>query len=277
MAVDDLRRKLVLAVASVSAVFSAGSVELGAGWQGNFSGSFDVLSGYVLYGGRQNDEPCCWTFLNADIGRDALGFFGASLVQNTDFTCRRGEAMRRMNEWDWGVYYRNGIDIAEGWRLQGDINHIWYVYHGVRPGYRKAYATVMEAVARVSLENPYIVPYYMLAYDHRVSKGTYMEGGLRRSFSLPWDLTFTPDLTVGGANRRYLPCIYPAHEDQKSCVSYAQLAGKVRYAVNERFGIHGMIAWSSILDDNLRSAIDRSDSCFANDFVWGYIGVDFAF
>lgn len=272
-----MRRTLRLALLVSVAAAGASAAELGNGWKYDFAGAYDVLSGYVLYGGRQNDEPCCWTFLNADFGRDPFGVVGASLVQNTDFTSRRGEMLRRVNEWDWGVYYANGIDIAEGWRLQGDVNHIWYKYHGIRPAYERAYATVMEIVTRLSLENPFVVPYVFVAYDHKISKGTYVEGGLRRDFPLPWDLTFTPDITVGGANSRYLPSIYPTNDGQRGCVSYAQLAGKLRYAVNDWLGVHGMVAWVSIVDKGLRDAIDDVDSPYGKDFAWGYVGVDFAF
>lgn len=185
--------------------------------------------------------------------------------------------LRHVNEWDWGVYYRNGIDIADGWRLQGDLNHIWYKYHGIRPEYEQAYATAMEIVARISLENPFVVPYFFFAYDHKIRHGAYMEGGLRRDFALPWDLTFTPDVTVGGANASYLPCIYPTSDDQHGCASYVQLAGKLRYAVNDWLGVHGMVAWVSIVDNDLRYAIDHTESFYAKDFAWGYVGVDFSF
>ena len=275
-----MRRMTRSCIASAALVLSAANgpaAELGSGWKYDVTGAYDVLSGYVLYGGRQNDEPCCWTFLNMDFGHELFGVAGASLVQNTDFTSRRGEMLRHVNEWDWGLYYRNGIDIAEGWRLQGDINHIWYKYHGIRPAYKRAYATAMEIVTRLSLENPFVVPYVFVAYDHKITRGTYTEGGFRRDFALPWNLTVTPDMTVGGANGRYLPCIYPTTPGKGGCISYAQFALKMRYKVTDWLGIHGMAAWVSIVDNDLRYAIDTSDSPYANDFVWGFIGVDFAF
>ena len=70
-------------------------------------GSFDVSSGYVLYGARSNDEPCYWTYGEINFGYNPWGSVGASLWQNTDMTTRRKDVMRRMNEWDWAVFCRS--------------------------------------------------------------------------------------------------------------------------------------------------------------------------
>ena len=242
-------------------------------------GSFDVSSAYVLYGGRQNKEPCYWTYAELDLNADEWGTIGASLWQNTDMTCRRKESMRRMNEWDWAAYYRNGLDIAEGWRVSGEVGHIWYKYHGLRGAGKDIYKTMMEVYGRLELNNPYLTPYVAVFHDWKITDGVFAQVGVKRDFSLPHGLTFTPDFTVGGGDRRYLDNLYPpwGFGDVKSGISYVQLSGKLAYWFNDHFGVHALVAYSVIVDDKIRSGIDADGSDYRKQFVWGNVGIDIAF
>ena len=241
-------------------------------------GSFDVSSGYVLYGARSNDEPCYWTYAELIAGHRTWGAFGASLWQNTDMTTRRKETMRRMNEWDWTAFYRGGIDLSDTWRFAFEAGHVWYVYHGVRPAWRDAYKTMEEWLGRVALENPFVTPYFEYYYDHQVYEGAFMQGGLRHAFALPFDLTLTPDVTVGGGDRNYLACMYPPFDGSVSGgLSFVQVSAKLAYWFNDHFGVHAMAAFVTIANDDIRDGIDRNGAPYANDFVWGMVGVDVAF
>ena len=242
-------------------------------------GSFDVSSAYVLYGGRQNKEPCYWTYGELTVSESTWGGFGASLWQNTDMTCRRKEYMRRMNEWDWSAFYRNGIDIAEGWRIAGELGHIWYKYHGLRGEGENIYKTMMEVYGRLQLENPYLTPYAFLAYDWKITKGMFMQLGVKRDFTLPLDIIFTPNLLVGGGDPRYLDNLYPpwGAGDVKGGLSYVEISGKLAYWFNEHFGVHAQIAYSIIANDKIRNGIENDNSDYRKQFVWGSVGVDVAF
>ena len=268
-----MKKMMLAAIAAVSCA------EVRAGVNVSGYGSFDVSSAYVLYGGRQNKEPCCWTYGELDLNADAWGTAGASLWQNTDMTYRRKASMRRMNEWDWAAYYRNGVDLAEGWRLSGEVGHIWYKYHGLTPAGRGVYKTMMEVYGRLELDNPCLTPYFAVFHDWKVTDGTFMLAGLKHDFALPYGLTFTPDFAVGGGDRRYLDNLYPpwGAGGVKSGVSYLQLSGKLSYWFNDHFGVHALVAYSAIVDDRIRAGIDADGSDYRKQFVWGNVGVDFAF
>ena len=223
-------------------------------------GSFDVSSAYVLYGARINKDPCCWTYGELNIAADDWGSVGASLWQNTDVTCRRKDAMRRMNEWDWTAYYRNGFSLANDWKLAGEAGHIWYKYHGLQGAAAKStYKTMMEIYGRVELQNPYAVPHLFAAYDWQVTEGPFMIVGIKRDIPLPFDITFTPDLTVGGGDDRYFACLYPPwnERDVKGGLSYVQLSGKLSYWFNDHFGIHAQAAYAVIANDRIRTGIEH--------------------
>ena len=264
----------VLAAASAVASASAGTNDFYV----TGYGSFDVSSGYVLYGARENDEPCYWTYGEINFGYGSLGSVGASLWQNTDMTTRRKDVMRRMNEWDWAVFYRGGIELVPDWRLAFEAGHIWYVYHGVKEGWQDAYKTMEEWYGRLALENQFVTPYFEGYYDHQVYQGAFMQGGLRHAFGLPFGLMLTPDLTVGGGSRNYNACLYPPYDGSVARgITYVQLAGTLAYWFSEHFGVHLKVAYAVLTDNDIRHAVDEENGTYANDFVWGTVGVDVAF
>ena len=243
-------------------------------------GSFDVSSAYVLYGARINKEPCCWTYGEVNINADEWGSAGVSLWQNTDITCRRKDSMRRMNEWDWTAYYRNSFNLSEDWKIAGEVGHIWYKYHGLQNDAAKSvYKTMMEAYGRLELLNPYAVPHLFAAYDWQVTDGCFMIFGVKRDILMPFNITFTPDFTVGGGDDRYLSCLYPPWNgsDIKGGISYVQLSGKLAYWLSENIGVHAQIAYSVIANDAIRSGIEDDDSDYRKQFAWGTCGIDVSF
>lgn len=268
-----MKNTIMTAVAAVAASANA-ELDMSA------YGSFDVSSAYVLYGARSNKDPCCWTYGELNIAADDWGSVGASLWQNTDVTCRRKDAMRRMNEWDWTAYYRNGFSLANGWKLAGEAGHIWYKYHGLQGAAAKStYKTMMEIYGRVELQNPYAVPHLFAAYDWQVTDGAFLTLGLKRDIELPFDVAFTPDLSIGGGDDRYLACLYPPWSEQeiKGGISYVQLSGKLAYWFNRHFGIHAQLSYAVVANDRIRSGIDADSSGYRKQFTWGSVGVDVSF
>ena len=241
-------------------------------------GSFDISSGYVLYGARENDEPCYWTYGELCVGYGKFGSLGASVWQNTDMTMRRNDVMRMMNEWDWAVFGRTGIDLADDWRLALEAGHQWYVYGGVKSDYVDVYHTMEEWFGRVALENPFVTPYFEYFYDHKVYEGAFMQGGLRHQFELPFGLLLTPDLTIGGGDANYNACMYPPFDGSVAGgITHVQLMGTLQYWFNDHFGVHARIAYVSLVNGDIRDAVDACGAPYANDHVWGTIGVDVAF
>lgn len=271
-------KRLVSAALAAVAVAAVASAEDGDGLKVSGYGSFDIASGYVLYGARATKEPCYWTYGELGLAYGRWGKLVAGLWQNTDMTTRRKAVMRRMNEWDWSVSYRNGFDLAEGWRAAFSAGHVWYVYHGLTPEAGPYYPTMQEFFATVRLENPWVVPFAEGYYDHAVCHGAYWRGGLRRAMQLPGGFTFTPEFTVGGGSRNYNACMYPPYDGSVGGgVAYVQLEGTLAYWFNANFGVHAKIAYSVLTDEGIREAVKAADGDIANQHVWGSVGVEFAF
>ena len=98
------------------------------------------------------------------------------------------------------------------------------------------------------------------------------------AFALPFDLTFTPDVTVGGGSRNYNMCMYPPFDGSVAGgVTFVQAMGTLAYWFNEHFGVHARVAYVVLTDDDVRHAVSAYGGPYANQFVWGSVGVDFAF
>lgn len=240
--------------------------------------SFEVATDYVSFGSRSNDDPCYWTYAEFNIGYEPFGSIGASLWQNTDMTTVRKDQMRRMNEWDWIVYYRNDCSFTDDWKFNYEVGHIWYKYHGLN-GHemRKAYATMKEVYVRSSLDNPFVTPYIFATYDYAVTEGFYFEGGLKKEISITDELSFTPNFLLGGGSDKYLSVIHPPWGGTGDCLSHVQLSGTLAYWFNEHFGIHAMLGYVVIVNDEIRGAIDDEGNPYSKNYVWATVGVDFAF
>ncbi len=105
-----------------------------------------------------------------------------------------------------------------------------------------------------------------------------MQGGFKRTIELADNLFFLPDLTIGGGDRNYNACMYPPYDGSvRGGPTYVQLAGTLTCWINQHFGIHAKLAYVVLINDEIRNAVDAENGTSANDFVWGSVGVDFAF
>ena len=275
---NGMSKQLFLAVIAAGWSAFAADGELADKISVSAYGSFDVSSGYVLYGALMNDEPCFWTYAETEASFDGLFSAGISLWQNSDMTCRRKDSMRRMNEWDWSAFLRSGYDLAEGWRIQGELGHVWYKYHGLTPAAAKTYATMGEIYLLAELQNPFLMPYITFRHDHKITHGEFFEGGLKREFELPAGFSLTPDATAGGGSRKYLAAMYPPFDSSvNSGLSYVQLALTISYRLNEHFGVHAKGAFAALADDKIRSAVRRDGGTYKNEFFWFSAGIDWSF
>lgn len=53
--------------------------------------------------------------------------------------------------------------------------------------------------------------------------------------------------------------------------------GTLSYRFNEHVGVHARIAYVVLADDDIRRAVEEAGGTYANQFVWGTVGVDVAF
>ena len=240
--------------------------------------SVDLASGYVLYGARENDEPCLWSYAELCAGSRRWGSLVVGVWQNSDLTARRQDVMRRVNEWDWSVAYRLGVDLCDGVRANLEAGHIWYVYGGVKGDFAASYHTMGEWCGKAALENGIATPYVECYYDHLVYNGLMLLGGLRRSFELPLGLSLLIDLSAGGGDRNYNACLYPPFDGSVPAgVTFAQLSGTLTYWFTENLGAHAKVAYAVLTDESVRQAVRELDDSYATEHLWGTVGVEVAF
>lgn len=69
-----MKKMMLAAIAAVSCAVVRADLNVSG------FGSFDLSSAYVLYGGRQNKEPCYWTYGELNLNADAWGTLGVDLA-----------------------------------------------------------------------------------------------------------------------------------------------------------------------------------------------------
>ena len=161
----------------------------------------EIRTTYLSLGKIVEDRPMQITSVKAYFG---LGDFGKIGFRNWDvssLTPRRGDVHRRaLYHTEYGPSWQHGLDIADDWRLNSELNCSWTVYRGFEN--TDSNKTYWWWQIEQSLANPYLTPYYVLRRCVSGSDYLYCRLGVRRSFPIWSSLSITPALAIdGGSNR----------------------------------------------------------------------------
>lgn len=264
----------------------------------------DFFTAYVWRGAVQSDrpvaQPCVWAdWTVAD--PFSVGFY---VWQNYDLSNRRRNLGYRgeWNETDYNIHAGTALwtSTDEETALRLEVGHEWYTYnlHGTwgedDGGYRKRkdFPTTYELYVKLELENPYATPYAQVSYEYNRVDGVYYELGLKKEIALSdlfssenellSQLTLAGDVNVNFGNANYLTYLYDGDTEDGDSVGRG-LGGVtaklgLTWAPCDHFSIGGILAFTSILNDDARDAFDAMDTCCdATDLVWGGIQAKISF
>lgn len=250
--------------------------EAGVTWDAALN--FDVTSGYLLYGALFDSQPCAQTGVEGGGSCGGWGRLGLGAWSNSDLTGRRRPCFpRAFNENDFYIHYGNRFGITDDIAFSLRLMHMWYWYPHTSKATGKGCSSKREIYVIGSLENPWIVPYGMVTHEWLLTGGTYLELGLRRGFEIADGLTLTPVFSGNWLSRDYMT-IFPAPADglRRSCapgMGCLRLALMAEYAVTENFSLRARIDYVSLVNDEVRRAVDAAvGSTYEKDFVWGSVG-----
>lgn len=257
----------------------------------------DVFTAYVWRNAVQSDrpvaQPCVWadwTFIDPY-------YVGFSVWQNYDLTNRRRHMGYRgeWNETDYNVHIGTDLwssDENEDTKVTFEFGHDWYTYnlHGTwgeeDGGYRKRkdFPTTYELYVKLEFANPIVTPYGQISHEYNRINGTHYELGLKKEETLSdifgsenellSQLTLGGDVNVNFGSAKYLSYLYDGDSDDHDSVGngIGGLTAKLSltWAPCDHFSIGGLLAFTSILNDNARDEFDKMDTCCdATDLVWG--------
>ena len=241
--------------------------------------TFDVTSGYLLYGALMNSQPCAQGGIEAGATCGGWGRFGVGAWSNSDLTGRRTTFGKAFNENDFYLHYGRAFEIADEVSLNLRAMHMWYWYPHSTGHTGKGCPSKRELYLIGSVENPYVTPYCMWTHEWELTDGTYFECGLRRRCAITEGFSLTPSFSGNWLSHGYMT-IFPAPAGERSCeagIGCLRVSLLAEYAVTAQFSIHARLDGVSLVNDDLRGAVREAKSPYMNDFAWGEVGCSYSF
>ena len=178
-------------------------------------------------------------------------------------------------EADYLLRWYYDIDFAEGWRLRNGLGRQWVTNPGFRGG-----RTVCDWQALQILKTPWITPYWRLRVIRRPFEETYWVAGVKRSFDLTDDLSFTVDLYGDLGDRRHFMNIYHAErmDGWRAGLQAASLVFRLDYKLARHVNLFGFVGQFSVLSEKARGAVKAASGPeMRRDIAFGGIGVSVDF
>ena len=177
-------------------------------------------------------------------------------------------------EVDYLLRYYYDIDIAEGWRLRSGVGKQWVT----NPGFSGA-KSIIDWQALQVLQTPWVTPYWRLRVIRRPFDETYWVLGVKRSFEIMDDLTFTADLFGDVCDRRQLYNLYGAWAKATGRRMHGGLHAlslvlRLDYRLVEHVSLFAFVGQFCVVDGDARDAVKGSSgSEFKRDLTFGGAGV----
>ena len=221
----------------------------------------EIQSAYLARGTVVNADPFSAQFINGDVKLGRFGRLGGHAWSVTALSRAGQGASRRnaYNEVDYNLHYIYDWEMAEGWTLENRVARQWVTL----PGYRGKASTFCEWHAAQTLHNPWVTPYWLLRHCCRPSPWNYWDVGLRRSFGLTEDLSFTVDLfgELGDAHHfaaQYGPKPGKPGSRYHGGLQALNLVLRLDYKVTDYFGLYAFAWQFDIVSEDARDAVKAS-------------------
>ena len=247
----------------------------------SFSASADVETAYICRGYVWDSRP--YSAQEAAVEAD-LGFLGsvAASVWTYSAMSRSGHsaAMGRYAyaEADYLLRWYYDIDITEGWRLRNGLGRQWVTNPGFDGG-----RTVCDWQALQVLKTPWVTPYWRLRLLRRPIDETYWVVGVKRSFEVMDDLTFTVDFFGDLGDSRHFANLYGPKKRRpdssyRGGLQALSLVLRLDYRLAEHVNLFAFVGQFGLVSDDARDAVKGIKAPEARrDLTYGGVGVSVNF
>jgi len=224
----------------------------------SFNAYADIETAYLCRGAIYDVRP-----FSAQYAATAVDFGLAGIVEGSVWTYSAmspsGHSARMSRyayaEADYLLRYYYDIDIAEGWSLRNGLGKQWVT----NPGFCGAH-TVVDWQALQMLNNPYITPYWRLRVIRRPFEETYWVLGMKRSFEIVKDLSFTADFFGDVGDRRQMYNLFGDWAEangrrMRGALHALSLVFRLDYKVIEHVGLFAFAGQFCVVGNDARDAM----------------------
>ena len=243
----------------------------------SFHAFADVETAYICRGYVWSTRPYSAQYADTvvdfgDFGRAEASIWTMSAMSSSGHS----DAMSRYAyaEADYLLRYYYDIDIADGWRLQNGVGRQWVT----NPGYRGGHTLTDIQLLQV-LHNPWVTPYWRLRIIRKPIDETYWVLGLKRSFEVIDDLTFSVDFFGDIGDRRHFDNLYGGWADAKGRSLHGglktlNLVLRLDYRLVDHVTLFAFAGQFSIVSSDARDAIKAASGPEKRrDLTYGGAGV----
>ena len=244
-----------------SAVHDAGFVEAAHKWV-SLSAFAEIQSAYLARGAVVDSNPFSAQFADAELLFGDFGHVGGHAWSVTSLSRTGQSAPKRCayNEVDYNLHYVYDWNIADGWTLENRVARQWVTLPGYRGG---GVHTICEWHAAQALHNPWVTPYWLLRHATRPGHWSYWDVGVKRSFGICDDLSFTVDIFGELGDAHHFAAQYggrPGGEAYHSGLQALNLVLRLDYKITEYLGIYAFVWQFDLVSDAARDAVKASSA-----------------
>ena len=219
----------------------------------------EIQTAYLARGMVVDSHPFSAQFANGELLLGDFGHAGGHAWSVTSLSRTGQGAPKRCayNEVDYNIHYVYDLEIAEDWSLENRVARQWVTL----PGYRGDAHTFCEWHAAQALKNPFVTPYWLLRHATRPGHWSYWDVGLKRSFDLMDDLSFTADFFGELGDAHHFAAQYGPRPGGKSyhCgIQALNLVLRLDYRITDYFGIYAFVWQFDLVSDAARDAVKAS-------------------
>lgn len=214
-----------------------------------------------------------------------FGFLGGN-VWSGSAVSRGGQSYRRRNAFNevyLAVYYGYDLEFNDDWYLRSAAGRGWDTLPGYHDELCKGF---YEWLFTQSLENPYVVPYYLMRRAFGAADGCYWEVGLRRTFELTHELRLTVNFSTELSSDRHLKALWganPCTEDGSYTYGFmgVNLDIRLAYYFTEWLNVYVFVHQYDVVNPDFRDALDYYDGAGCPeaiaDITYGGVGLQIRF
>lgn len=236
----------------------------------------EIQSSYVARGKVVDAHPFSAQFIGGVFRLGDFGRIGGYAWSVSSLTGDGQSAVKRYayNEVDYNLRYSYGFEVAEGWTLDSFAARQWVTL----PGYPGA-NTICEWQTGQSMVNPFVTPYWFLRHASRPAQWNYWCVGLRRSFEIAEDLTFSVNFYGDLGDSRHFLSQYGAKPDApgssyRDGLQALNLVLRLNYKLTENLVLYAFVWQFDVVSADARAALKASSAAEAKrDVTVGGAGV----